>query len=835
MQSALERTYLRARRLATEYKRAEAERLMRDVLAGLDRGADAGELTRGRVLISLADLRAELGNIAEGLAILQDLESTLSSADPLFGMVSSQRAHILQRSGRHVEAGRAFDEAARRMQEDPRELFVLLLNRGSFHLAMGHLQAARADYAQCVLLADAAGDALRRLKARNNLAYVDYVAADIPRALSGFAQVQSDPELAAPGLVAEVRLMRADALLAAGLFAEADSELSQAVTGFAQLRMYQDRAEAEAVRAQIALVEERFADAARLAGRARRGFARRGSTGWALVAELIGLQARLAADRRPLELAQRCAEVREVLHTAGLVDDAAVAALTAARAFLRAGALEEATAWSVRGSARRSGHRITTRLQASGVRADIAAATGRPRRADAERRAGLRDLHRYQASFGSLDVQTAVVRHGWALVRAGLAEALASGRPSAVYSWAEQGRALASRLPPVRPPDDPEAAQLLQELRLVRIRLREAELAGDDDPGLRARRADLERRVRQRSWYAPGPGEVERPASLGAVRETLRARGPNGVLVAHILLDGVVHALVIGPRGTTVLRLGAAADVLEAMRRVSADLDALAVRGYPPGLRQAVTRSLARGMTALDDLLWRPLATSTGDGPVVLVPAGALVAVPWTTLPGLSGRPVAVARSATAWCHSPAPGEFTGRAVVAAGPDLARADDEIRDVGGLWRGTQVLSGPAATGDALVRAAAGASLVHVAAHGHHESANPLFSSLRLADGPLFGYDMVRLVPAPRHVVLSACDLGMVVSRPGDEVLGMTAALLHAGVDSVLASVARVNDDVACDVVVDYHRCLRAGDAPSVALTRALDGRPDAPFICLGGGW
>jgi len=124
---------------------------------------------------------------------------------------------------------------------------------------------------------------------------------------------------------------------------------------------------------------------------------------------------------------------------------------------------------------------------------------------------------------------------------------------------------------------------------------------------------------------------------------------------------------------------------------------------------------------------------------------------------------------------------------------------------------------------------------VAAHGHHESANPLFSSLRLADGPLFGYDMVRLVPAPRHVVLSACDLGMVVSRPGDEVLGMTAALLHAGVDSVLASVARVNDDVACDVVVDYHRCLRAGDAPSVALTRALDGRPDAPFICLGGGW
>ena len=72
--------------------------------------------------------------------------------------------------------------------------------------------------------------------------------------------------------------------------------------------------------------------------------------------------------------------------------------------------------------------------------------------------------------------------------------------------------------------------------------------------------------------------------------------------------------------------------------------------------------------------------------------------------------------------------------------------------------------------------------------------------------------------------------------------MTAALLHGGTGSVVSGVARVADDVACDVAVAYHRRLSAGERPSYALAGALtdtgaDGSGDrlAPLTCFGAGW
>ena len=136
------------------------------------------------------------------------------------------------------------------------------------------------------------------------------------------------------------------------------------------------------------------------------------------------------------------------------------------------------------------------------------------------------------------------------------------------------------------------------------------------------------------------------------------------------------------------------------------------------------------------------------------------------------------------------------------------------------RRAQVLSlaGPAD----LLDAASGADLLHVAAHGTHDVENPLFSSLELTDGLVFGHDLTRLSTAPRHVVLSACDLGLATARPGAESLGMTAALLHGGTGSVVAGVARVADGIACEVAVAYHRQLAGGPA-SVVLAGRGPGR------------
>ena len=110
---------------------------------------------------------------------------------------------------------------------------------------------------------------------------------------------------------------------------------------------------------------------------------------------------------------------------------------------------------------------------------------------------------------------------------------------------------------------------------------------------------------------------------------------------------------------------------------------------------------------------------------------------------------------------------------------------------------------------------------------------------LADGPLMAYDVQRLSVPPRQVVLSACDVGRTVVRPGDEILGFTAALLHMGTPTVISSVCRVADDTALGVMTAYHRALLAGARPAAALALAADSggaddEPLTPFVCFGAG-
>src|SRR5262249_21022489 len=165
------------------------------------------------------------------------------------------------------------------------------------------------------------------------------------------------------------------------------------------------------------------------------------------------------------------------------------------------------------------------------------------------------------------------------------------------------------------------------------------------------------------------------------------------------------------------------------------------------------------------------------------------------------------------------------RPLLVAGPGLRHAVPEVTDGAAVYPGSPPLVGGAATVEASLPALSRAQLAHLAAHGHHDQQNVLFSRLDLADGPLMAYDVQRLSVPPRQVVLSACDVGRAVVRPGDEVLGFTAALLHIGTPTVISSVSRVADDTALGVMTAYHRALLAGRRPGPGPARAPD--PPAP--------
>jgi hypothetical protein len=343
----------------------------------------------------------------------------------------------------------------------------------------------------------------------------------------------------------------------------------------------------------------------------------------------------------------------------------------------------------------------------------------------------------------------------------------------------------------------------------------------------------LERTIVARSWTREGSGAALRPVPLPEVRACLAENGTTMVMYVQTGEDLV--AIIVGRR-VTLHALGAAAPVIERVRRVRADLDVLANPRLPGGIRGAVRSSLQR---SLADVEARLVAALGVDGPMVIVSTGVLGQVPWASLAGLAGRPITVAPSATKWFSSGRSGGGRGRRVVAlAGPDLGRGAEEAAAVGACWPRSRVLEGREATSWAFADAMSGASLLHVAAHGVHQPENPLFSSVRMVDGPVFAHELDQSHRAPDHVVLSACEVGLSTVRPGDEALGLASVLLHLGTRSVIAGVARVGDEAAEQTMAGYHRRLAAGADSSVALAAALtevDSDVVPPFVNFGAAW
>lgn len=808
----------------------------RQLRSALRRGPDP--VLRAHILLSLAYYEAERSGLPAGLALLDEADAVPHLPDRIRGLVASQRGLVYMRAGRSSESLAGFDAALRLLGEaDPEDVCRALLNRGILHLQRGALALARADSAACVDVAERHGFDLMKAKASHNLGYLSMLAGDLPRALREMDAVTHVLGGQSAMFAAVYHVDRAQVLLAAGLFREADEDLGRAAELFDAAHVPQDQAEAELARAQVALVEERWNEARQLAHRARRRFLARGAQSWALLAAHVAVAADVGRGVRLVAAADAAAALVAELTAVGLADEARRAALTAATAALGQHDADRARSVAATAIRLRRDDPIATRLQARAVRAGLADATGQPHRVEAELRGAVRDLHQYQASSGSMDLQTAVSGYGRRLADQGLARALNNGRPATVFGWAERARALSARLPPVVPPADAEAAALLEELRHRRVELRGQSLAGRIDPALRARCAQLERLIRQRSWYLPGPGQVTEAVPLGELQD--RLAGDGGTLVAHLLSRGQLYALVAGARRRDVRHLGGAAEVIELHRRLHADLDVLA-NNLPEPIRSAVRAASRSALRGLDELLWRPLRTLIGDGPLLLAPSAELATVPWNLLPTLRGRPATVVASATAWLTAGDRVRLPSdpSVVVVAGPRVPRAEEEVGRVAAVWSGARALD--RATAAEVRAAAASADLLHVAAHGVHEPDNPLFSHLELADGPLFGHELDRLARLPAHVVLSACELGLAGTRPGDETLGMTAALLHGGAGSVVAGVARISDEVACQVGPAHHKLLRKGETPAAALAHAVatmtdPDRDPAPLVCFGAGW
>jgi tetratricopeptide (TPR) repeat protein len=812
-----------------------------DDQAGNDLPARSRALA-ARLLITLALLESEQGRVEYGLGLLDEAEWCVAPPDR--GYLLHQRGVLLLRTGRWADALAQFTAAEPLLSGDQEMLAAVLLNRGVLHLNTGDVRRARSDLRHAGDIAVAADLELVAAKATHNLGYCDLLSGDIPAALRLFDVAAAVYGRTAPGNMPVLETDRARALVAAGLACDAVGELDRAITAFRRQRLHQYCAEAELTRAQAALVIGDLPAARRWSTAAIRRFRARGNEAWAALAELTRLRARLgfAPGTRSTPATGRGGRTVHVaialhlagrLRTHGLYADAALAELIAARALIAAGRRDEAARrLALAGAA--AALPLEVALFRRLVAAELAVLDGHTGRALAELRGGLALLHTRRGQLGSLDLQTGAAALGAELADEGLRLVLDRGSARQVFAWLERSRAQAFRVRPVRPPADPEEAAVLAELRQLSSLIRTAELNGAPDPSCLARRAELQHLVRQRSWRAGGLGEIVAGATVAEVGQCL---AENGQVFAGLgVHEERMLAVTIKNERVRRVYLGDFAPAAEAARRLTADLDALAGRRLPARLETVIRESIQYQTTILTEQLVAPLLPAFGDAAAVIVPTGALAGIPWSALPGLRGRPVTVAPSASSWLAAqrsvrPARG---ARPLLVAGPDLHHAIGEVTEIAAIYPGSRPLVGPEATVDATLRALDGAELAHLAAHGHHDRDNVLFSRLDLADGPLMAYDIQRLSTAPQQVVISACDVGRTVVRAGDEILGFTAALLHIGTPTVISSVTRVADDATVGVMTAYHRALASGARPAEALAAASQTQAFSPFVCFGAG-
>jgi len=361
------------------------------------------------------------------------------------------------------------------------------------------------------------------------------------------------------------------------------------------------------------------------------------------------------------------------------------------------------------------------------------------------------------------------------------------------------------------------------------------------DPASRSasgRRLDqLRDRIREQSWYGDGSGQVGEPAALEEVQAELAAT--DACLVAHVAVDGWITAIVVTGAQAHTVRLCEATPVGEDLDRIAADLDMAASQLAGP-FAAAIRGSLDERLQVVSDLLVAPVLPLVGDRRVVLTPSGQLAGTPWTLLPGLAGRPVTVPPSATRWLELRRLGRHRRpRVGLVAGPHVDRGEEEVTRASAAWPRATVLTREHAVATEVADLASKVDVLHLAGHGRHPGDNPLFSAVELADGPWFGYDIDQLPHTPATVVLSSCELGRASVRSGDEVVGMTAAWLHAGARCVTSSPTLVADDVACEVLAGWHARVAKGDAPADALADAVrdldDDAAPSPFLSFGAGW
>ncbi len=789
-----------------------------------------------RRALSIADdsgLARRVSQIRSSLALVLlyvgDTQGALDEAEQAIGGLSGadlarnemQIGLILQRLGRLDEALVRYRSALAGLRRSGDHLAEarLLSNRGVLHGYRGELDLGVSDLEMARQIGERLGQDLIVAGCAHNLGFLEGRRGDVPAALAWFDRAEAAYEALGrpPGMVEVLWANRAEMLLAAGLYTEAEEAVRAAISGLERTDNKTDLSETRLLAAEVALAARRPEEALEAASIAASEFTEQDRHTWRLLAEYASLRARFETKKSNGGTSSKAAHLADDLAGIGLISESQHCRLLAGRIAMRDGAIDEARRQlGAASGARRRGTSLD-RAKAWHAEALLRQAEGNAIGSTRAIEAGFKAIRDYRLTLGAADLRSHAATHGLDLAVLAIEQGVASGSPWRVLKAVESWRSESSQVAAVRPPSDPELTRLLSELRRINAEIREVAVTGGSTHSLIVQESKIEAQIKAVSRHLRGYGPAR--ATTPNSREDIVDRLGDRRLISYFKYGGDIHAVSVHRGSIGLKRLVEADRTANEVSSLLFSLTRLAHGAGSPRSLEAAAVGIDSSLQLLRQWLLDPL-TSDGEE-ITVVPTAALHRLPWPALD--PGRILTVVPSLESWTVASSRMKTlkgTPMASLVAGPDLPGAVQEVARIARLYERHRRRTGRNATTDLVLRDIEGSDVAHLAAHGTFRHDNPSFSSLQMHDGPLTVYDFEQIKTPPSVMVLSSCDTAVTKVVAGDELLGLSSALIGMGVSSLVAPVVPIDDEAATDLMVTLHRGLAAGDPTPVALAKAL---------------
>jgi len=803
-----------------------------DFVTGTQYGRKAGDVAlTARIAVSWSIVEMSLGDSSLAHRLLDEAEPELSGSDR--GRLLMQRGLLHHRAGDLDDAIDNYRRALPMTEQASDRLAEvrLRLNLGLLLGQTGDPIGGAEILAETKRIAAVAGLTQLAAMAAHNLGYMSALLGRTPEALADYAAADALFLLVNDKLrIAIVGTDRAALYAQAGLHDEAYEEAQRVRATVEASGNVLDLAETELIAARSALAAARLDAAMDAATQATRLFADNGRNSWATLARSVHFMAELRMPGPALNLRKRSVDLSLQLEAFGWTAESVHVRLDAASQLLGRGDNDSALELLDAVMSPRAGLPVVDGIAAwtalamrSLVRGDLAGT----RRAVSR---GLKLLESNVLAVQALDLRAHVIGQGRSLAEIGAQVALASGRPREFLARMESARATSVRSATL-PAEAREAiGQSLASLRLLDSERRNLVASSSSTVQVDRDRANAEFVLRSLRRRSTGP--KSQSAELGDCIDQL---GPVSFLGFGDIGRETSSVSIVNGRAQLHDNDRPSAD--HATETIRFALNRLARGGASAASTRSALELLNEAAESVPDLL--PDRIRNGSGPLVISPSASMSGLAWRVIGGLQDRSVCVAPSLTSWAlaHGRV-AESNRSALIVSGPGLDHADREVELILAATPNAIALRSKASSIEGVLAQMEDVGVAHFACHGSFREDNPLFSSLRLADGDLTIYDLEQCERLPHTIVMSACNAGQNAVLRGGALLGMTSALIQLGVSSVIAPLTPVNDERSVDLMVRLHTHLAAGVPAAEALAKASigpDGELDptaAPFICFG---